>query len=220
MQIKRHCQATTIPKVRAAMQVSDEPAWILAERYGTTEQTVRKWRKRDGVTDRSCTPYRLPTTLTPAQEVVDVARRRTLLVSLDDFLEMVRKFLNPNVLRSALDRCLRKHDSKGEQAFNELRIEHRLTLPKSPHTNGMVERSNGRIETVFQRHAFRPGEQLETTLCHHVWHYNQPPLQSTSGNMRILQAMQDWHSLKSVLFMKPPYHLPAYDACLRQNLNQ
>ena len=35
-------RATTTPKVRAAIQASDEPASSLAERFGTTEQTVYK----------------------------------------------------------------------------------------------------------------------------------------------------------------------------------
>ena len=30
MQIRLHKQATTTPKVRAAIQASDEPAWVLA----------------------------------------------------------------------------------------------------------------------------------------------------------------------------------------------
>lgn len=40
MLIKLHSQATTTPKVRAAFQASDEPAWVLAGLHGTTEQTV------------------------------------------------------------------------------------------------------------------------------------------------------------------------------------
>ena len=59
--------------------------------------------------DRSHTPHRLQTTLTPAQEAVAVALRRALLVSLDDLLAVVREFLNPDVSRSGLDRCLRRH---------------------------------------------------------------------------------------------------------------
>jgi hypothetical protein len=122
MLIQLHSQATTTPKVRAEMQASDEPAWVLAERYGITQQTVWKWRKRDSVhpshgslvnhcraVDRSHTAHRLQTTLTPAQEAVAVSLRRTLLVSLDDLLAVVREFLNPNVSRSGLDRCLRRH---------------------------------------------------------------------------------------------------------------
>ncbi len=109
MLIHLHSQATTTPKVRSAIQASDEAASVLAERYGTTEQTVYKWRHRDSVEDRSHTPHRLQTTLTPAQEAVAVALRRTLLVSLDDLLAVVREFLNPNASRSGLDRCLRRH---------------------------------------------------------------------------------------------------------------
>ena len=44
-----------IPKTRAAIQARDEPAWVLAERNATTEQTVWKWRKRDSVQDHSHT---------------------------------------------------------------------------------------------------------------------------------------------------------------------
>jgi hypothetical protein len=51
----------------------------------------------------------LQTTLAPAQEAVAIALRKTLLVSLDDLLAVVREFLNPDVSRSGLDRCLRRH---------------------------------------------------------------------------------------------------------------
>ena len=79
-------RARATPKVRAAIQASDAPASVLAERFGTTEQTVYKWRHRDSVHDRSPTPHQLQTTLTPAQEAVAVALRGALLVSIDDLL--------------------------------------------------------------------------------------------------------------------------------------
>jgi transposase-like protein len=109
MLIQLHKQATTTPKIRTVIQASDEPAWIVAERYGISEQTVWKWRKRDSVQDRSHTAHRLQTTLTRAQEAVTVALRKTLLVSLDDLLAVVGEFLNPDVSRLGLDRCLRRH---------------------------------------------------------------------------------------------------------------
>ena len=40
MLISLHKQATTTPKIRAAIQTSDESAWMVAERYGISEQTV------------------------------------------------------------------------------------------------------------------------------------------------------------------------------------
>jgi DNA-binding transcriptional regulator YiaG len=60
MLIQLHKQATTTPKVRAAIQSSNEAASVLAERFGTTEQTVYKWRPRDSVQDRSHTPHAEP----------------------------------------------------------------------------------------------------------------------------------------------------------------
>ena len=86
--IHLHKQATTTPKVRAAIQASVEPASALAERFGTTEQTIYKWKHRDTVHDRSHTPHRLQTTLSPAQEAVAVVLRKTLLVSIDDLLAL------------------------------------------------------------------------------------------------------------------------------------
>jgi transposase-like protein len=109
MLISLHKQAATTPKIRAAIQASTEPAWMVAERYGISEQTVWKWRKRDSIQDRSHTPHRLQTRLTPAQEAVAVCLRRTLLLPLEDLLAVVREFLNPHVSRSGLDRCLRRH---------------------------------------------------------------------------------------------------------------
>jgi len=253
MLIHLHSQATTTPKVRAEIQASDEPAWVLAERYGTTEQTVWKWRKRDSVNDRSHTAHRLQTTLTPAQEAVAVALRKALLVSLDDLLAVVREFLNPDVSRSGLDRCLRRHGvanlrdleracpirirtiltdngkeftdrlfglrkraQSGKHEFDKLcavlDIDHRLTPPMSPQTNGMVERFNGRIEDVLQSHHFRSGEELEATLHRYVWLYNQQLPQSALGSKTPLQAMKDWHKLKPELFNKQPYYRPGCDS--------
>ena len=111
MLIHLHKQATTTPKVRAAIQARTEPASALAARFGTTGQTVYKWKHRDSVHDRSHTPHELQTTLTPAQEPVAVALRRTLLVSLDDLLAVVREFFNPEVARSGLVSLAEADDS-------------------------------------------------------------------------------------------------------------
>lgn len=100
MLISLHKQTTTTPKIWAAIQASPGPAWMVAERYGISEQTVWKWRRRDSVHDRSHTPHWLQTTLTPAQKAVAVALRKSLLLPLDDLLSVVREFLNPDVSRS------------------------------------------------------------------------------------------------------------------------
>jgi hypothetical protein len=68
---------------------------VLAQRFGITEQTVYKWKKRDVFADRSHTAHRLQTVLTPAQETVVVHLRRTLLLPLDDLLAVTREFICP-----------------------------------------------------------------------------------------------------------------------------
>ena len=107
--IHLHKQATTTPKAHAAISATREPASVLAERFGTTEQTAYNWWHRDNVLDRSHTAHRLQTTLAPAHEAVAIALRKTLLVSLNDLLAAGRGFLNPDASRSELDRCLCRH---------------------------------------------------------------------------------------------------------------
>ena len=110
---------------------------------------------------------------------------------------------------------LRKRAATGAHEFDTLcaalDIEHRLTPPKSPQTNDMVERFNGRIEEVLQSHHFRSGEEPETTLHRYVWLYNQQIPQSALGSKTPLQAMKDWHSRKPALFKKQPYYLAGCD---------
>lgn len=49
IQIALHKNARTTPAVRAEIAASNESARVLAQRYGITEQTVYKWKKRDSV---------------------------------------------------------------------------------------------------------------------------------------------------------------------------
>ena len=106
-----HANARTTPKIRAEIQAAPPSVSnaALARRFGATKATVAKWRRRDQVHDGSHRPHRLNTTLTEAQEAVVVAVRELLLLPLDDLLVVAWEFLNPNLSRSALDRCLRRH---------------------------------------------------------------------------------------------------------------
>ena len=81
----------------------------LAKKYNITIPTSQKWQQRDSVEDRSHRPHKLNTTLTPAQEVVVVTLREMLLLSIDDLLVITQEFINPDVSRSGLGRCLVRH---------------------------------------------------------------------------------------------------------------
>jgi hypothetical protein len=109
MVIRLHQQARTTPAVRRELQVAEGSHKALARRYNLSAATVAKWRGRDDVNDASHRPQRLQTTLSPAQEAVVVELRRTTLLPLDDLLAVVREFINEDVSRSGLDRCLRRH---------------------------------------------------------------------------------------------------------------
>lgn len=62
-----HPQARTTPRTRAEIRSSPDALKEVAERYNTTVATVRKWRAREDMQDRSHRPNTLSTTLTPAQ---------------------------------------------------------------------------------------------------------------------------------------------------------
>lgn len=104
-----HPRARTTPRTRAEIKASGASLSTIAERYDITVATARKWKGRDDAQDRSHRPHRLATTLSPGQEVLVVELRRTLLLPLDDLLVVTREFINPDVSRSGLDRCLRRH---------------------------------------------------------------------------------------------------------------
>ena len=106
---KVHPQARTTPQTRQEIHASEAPLTELAKRYNISVATTRKWQGREDMQDRSHRPHRLSTTLSPAQEAQVIELRCTLLLSLDDLVAVTREFINPDVSRSGMDRCLRRH---------------------------------------------------------------------------------------------------------------
>ena len=76
MNIRLHKNVTTTPAVRKFIQESDLSERKLAKMLGITRSTVRRWKKRKSVEDRSHRPHRMKTTLTPEQEIVIVELRK------------------------------------------------------------------------------------------------------------------------------------------------
>ena len=59
MMISWHKTATTTPGIRQRLSGSSEPAAVLAIRYGVSEETARKGKRRDSGQDLSATPHNL-----------------------------------------------------------------------------------------------------------------------------------------------------------------
>lgn len=320
MLIALHKNATTTPAIRAAIRDAKGSDYELAERFGVTRDTIRKWRNRQSVQDASHTAHRLQTTLNAAQKELVVYLRTQLRLPLDDLLAVVREFIEPSMSRSALDRLLRRRghsrlpvpkvparqskpfkayepgyvhvdvkylpqmaDEKarryafvaidratrwvfisikshrtaaaargflnalakaapfkirtvltdngteftdrlfaararqpsGEHEFDllcqALQIEHRLTKPKTPQTNGMVERFNGRLAQVLRSHHFDSAEDLETTLHRFVWLYNEHLPQKALAHVPPVQALKRWRESHPELFSKQVRNHPGPD---------
>jgi len=109
MELNLHANATTTPKVRAYIQRSKKPVAELAIELGVSETTIYRWRGRTTVTDRSHTPKRLTTKLSPLEEALICELRTKLQLPLDDITEVMRRCVNPKISRSATHRCLKRH---------------------------------------------------------------------------------------------------------------
>ncbi|WOT06094.1 transcriptional regulator [Shewanella youngdeokensis] len=114
----RHRNATTTPEMRQFIQESDFSIQHLSKILNISETTVRKWRKRNSIVNSSNTPHHLNTTLTPLQEYVVVGLRCQLKMPLDKLLNATQQFINPNVSRSGLARCLKRYGVSRIGAIN------------------------------------------------------------------------------------------------------
>ena len=104
----------------------------------------------------------------------------------------------------------------GAHAFDRVcaanRIEHRLTKPRTPQTNGMSERFNGRIAEVLATTRFDSAEHLADTIKRYVKVYNQHIPQKALGHIPPLQAMKNWSQKQPQLFKKCVYNLAGLDS--------
>ncbi len=103
-----HPNARTTPAVRAEIARSSERSGVLAERYGVSTETIRKWRRRGAADcqDHSSRPHKLPWKASEEERAVVCALRRATGFPLDDLTFVVTHFL-PHLNRDAVYRILK-----------------------------------------------------------------------------------------------------------------
>lgn len=121
--------------------------WVmwLFPKYNVGVATATKWAKRDTSTDKSHRPPKLRTDLKSIQ-------------GLSAWIYSHRyQVLTKNARRRGTQISLCCHrEPTGQHIFDQVckafNIEHRLTKPRHPQTNGMVERFHGRISQLLGKH--------------------------------------------------------------------
>jgi transposase len=103
-----HPNARTTPVTRAEIAGSPERTGVLAQRYGVSTETIRKWRKRgaaDGL-DHAARPHRLPWKATEEERAIVCTLRRVTNFALDDLTFVITHFL-PHLNRDSIWRILK-----------------------------------------------------------------------------------------------------------------
>ena len=103
-----HACARTTPAVRMEIARSRERTGVLAQRYGVSTETIRKWRKRGprDCLDHSARPHKLPWRASEQERAIVCEVRRATRFALDDLTFAVQHFL-PHLNRHSIWRILR-----------------------------------------------------------------------------------------------------------------
>ena len=98
-----------------------------------------------------------------------------------------------------------------DKVCNENTIEHRLTKPAHPQTNGVVERFNGRISGIIKTTVFHSSSELRDTMVNYLKIYNYHIPQRNIGHLTPIQKMKEWYKKAPELFKKNVYDLSGLD---------
>ena len=129
MKINLHKNARTTPAQRAFIQNTDQMSISdLADRIGVSETTIRRWKNRNFVFDKSHTPKKVRTAIPPEREILIVLFRICLRLGLDDLHQVVQEFIYPGCSRSGLNRLLKRYHISRLSPFKK-------ALPKKPAIN-------------------------------------------------------------------------------------
>lgn len=178
MIIALHKNARTTPAIRTEIAVRTLPAQALAQRFGITEATVSKWKKRTDPQDRSHTAIKANKSAASAQSFLKALHKACPLKITRVLTDNGKEFMDRLFASRA------RQPSGNHQLCQALGIEHRLIQPRTPRTNSMARRFNGRISDVLKTDRFNSALDLEQTLLRYIALYNHQLPQSALKSQR------------------------------------
>ncbi len=102
-----------------------------------------------------------------------------------------------------------KHEFK--ELCEALGIEHRRTRPRTPQTNGMVERFNARLSDILRTHRFDSSKTMTETLLRFVEVYNHHLPQKVLDARTPWEKVLEWYQKQPDIFKHKPYNRPRPD---------
>jgi transposase len=111
MKIKLHANARTTPRIRQYIKESPLSVRELAKELGISENTVRKWKDRESIEDRSHTRHNLNPSTSCVEEELIVELRQHVRLSLNDITEVMKRCVNETLSRSSIRRCLVRNNA-------------------------------------------------------------------------------------------------------------
>ena len=99
---------------------------------------------------------------------------------------------------------------KFDKECGKHQIEHRLTKPYTPKTNGMVERFNGRIKEILENNRFDSYKKLEESFNHYLKCYNHFNKQKVLGYKTPTDMIIFWYQKRKDIF-KEKLNISSYN---------
>src|SRR3982751_3975287 len=160
-----HPNARTTPVTRAEIAGSHERTGVLAQRYGVSTETIRKWCKRGAADclDHSTRPHQLPWKATEAERAIVCTLRRVTNFALDDLTFVITYFL-PHLNRDSIWRILKAEglNRRPKPADRQWRTAQALSLRRHrpPLTRGPPRRQGRRNRSQCHRFPARSGRSF------------------------------------------------------------
>ena len=110
MEIKLHKNSTTTLKIRQIIKESSLSAYALAKKYGISQTTAQRWKKRESFKDKSSRPHKLRTDLTPEEEDLICFERKQYKKTIEEiFFTLEDKIKDKKIYPVKIYRCLKRY---------------------------------------------------------------------------------------------------------------